>query len=176
MSGDGLGPKGYNQSVTKPSRRGRAVGALLLLLFAGGPVVRVVEQSGMIHPVAAAIVGKALDEAAEQDESLVVIRLDTPGGLVTAAEDVVKAILGSKVPVCVFVSPRGAHAASAGFFILLSSDVAAMAPVTRTGAASPIQLGGENKEGDVALKKVSKVAWAAMPSMHAWWDFMKTAC
>ena len=164
MSGDGSRPKGYNRPVTKPFRRGRAIGALLLLLLAGGlahaadeaPVVRVVEQSGMIHPVAAAIIGKALDEAAEQNESLVVIRLDTPGGLVTAAEDVVKAILGSEVPVCVFVSPRGAHAASAGFFILLSSDVAAMAPVTRTGAASPIQLGGENKEGDVALKKVSE--------------------
>jgi membrane-bound serine protease (ClpP class) len=126
------------------------------------PVVRVVEQSGMIHPVAAAILDDALEQAAGQGESLVVIELDTPGGLVTAAEDVVKSILGSEVPVCVFVSPRGAHAASAGFFILLSSDVAAMAPVTRTGAASPIQLGAENKEGDVALKKVSEDLSALM--------------
>jgi membrane-bound serine protease (ClpP class) len=92
----------------------------------------------------------------------VVIELDTPGGLVTAAEDFVKQILGSEVPVCVFVSPRGAHAASAGFFILLASDVAAMAPVTRTGSASPVQLGGENKEGDVQLKKISEDLSALM--------------
>jgi membrane-bound serine protease (ClpP class) len=143
--------------------RACVVGALLSLLAGGplfaagdGPVVRVVDQSGMIHPVAAAIIDKALDQAAEQGESLVILRLDTPGGLVTATEEIVKDILGSEVPVCVFVSPRGAHAASAGFFILLSSDVAAMAPVTRTGAASPIQLGGENQQGDVALKKVSE--------------------
>lgn len=126
------------------------------------PVVRVVEQRGMIHPVAAAILEQALAESAEKNEELVVIELDTPGGLVTAAEDFVKQILGSEVPVCVFVSPRGAHAASAGFFILLASDVAAMAPVTRTGAASPVQLGGENKEGDVQLKKISEDLSALM--------------
>jgi membrane-bound serine protease (ClpP class) len=116
----------------------------------------------MIHPVAAAILEQALAESAEKNEELVVIELDTPGGLVTAAEDFVKQILGSEVPVCVFVSPRGAHAASAGFFILLASDVAAMAPVTRTGAASPVQLGGENKEGDVQLKKISEDLSALM--------------
>ena len=125
-------------------------------------MVRVVEQRGMIHPVAAAILEEALAESAEKGEDLVVIELDTPGGLVTAAEDFVKQILGSEVPVCVFVSPRGAHAASAGFFILLASDVAAMAPVTRTGAASPIQIGGENKEGDVQLKKISEDLSALM--------------
>lgn len=128
------------------------------------PVVRVVEQEGMIHPVASAILAKAMTTARDNGEDLVVIELDTPGGLVEPAEDIVKDILNSPVPVCVFVSPRGAHAASAGFFILLASDVAAMAPVTRTGAASPIQLGGENQPDDVALKKISEDLSALMRS------------
>ena len=128
------------------------------------PVVRVVEQEGMIHPVASAILAKAMTTARENGENLVIIELDTPGGLVEPAEDIVKDILNSPVPVCVYVSPRGAHAASAGFFILLASDVAAMAPVTRTGAASPIQLGGENRQDDVALKKISEDLSALMRS------------
>lgn len=165
--GDGPPGTGYNRSVMGFSPRVLLTGVLVLAAATLGvaraePIVRVVEQDGMIHPVAAAILDKALTEAAEQDEELVVIELDTPGGLVTAAEDFVKQILGSEVPVCVFVSPRGAHAASAGFFILLASDVAAMAPVTRTGAASPVQIGGENREGDVQLKKISEDLSALM--------------
>lgn len=121
------------------------------------PTVYVLRQEGVIHGVAASILERALEQAATRKADLFILELDTPGGLVDAAEDMVREILASPVPVCVFVSPRyGAHAASAGFFLLLAADVAVMAPVTRTGASSVITLGGENKEGDIALKKASE--------------------
>lgn len=121
------------------------------------PCVYVLRQEGVIHGVSASILERALEEASRRKADLFVLELDTPGGLVDAAEDMVRGILASPTPVCVFVSPRyGAHAASAGFFLLLASDVAVMAPVTRTGASSVITLGGENKEGDLVLKKASE--------------------
>ncbi len=122
----------------------------------GATVVVVHRLEGMIHGVSAQILEHALSQAAQDRAALFILELDTPGGLVDATEDMVRSILNSPVPVAVFVCPRGAHAASAGFFLLLAADVAAMAPVTRTGASSPIMAGGENKEGDVALKKASE--------------------
>jgi membrane-bound serine protease (ClpP class) len=120
------------------------------------PRVRVLRVRGMIHAVTAAIIDSALETASREGDSLVILELDTPGGLVDATEQIVQSMLNSSVPVCVYVSPRGAHAASAGFFLLIAADVAAMAPLTRTGASHPITAGGPNREDDVALKKVAE--------------------
>lgn len=133
-----------------------ALGALVLCSAAPSALansVRVYRHEGIIHGVTAAVIEDLLERAAAAGDTLVVLELDTPGGLVESAERIVKAELNSKVPVCVFVSPRGAHAASAGFFLLLAADLAAMAPLTRTGAAHPIMAGGENNPDDIALKK-----------------------
>lgn len=118
--------------------------------------VRIYRHDGMIHGVSARILDSVLDAAAREHDALVILELDTPGGLVDAAESMVKSILASKAPVCVFVGPRGAHAASAGFFLLMAADLAAMAPQTRTGAAHPISLGRANAPDDLALKKAAE--------------------
>ena len=85
---------------------------------------------------------EVLEEARAQNASLVVVALDTPGGLVTSTRKIIQLILASEVPVAVYVSPSGAHAASAGTYITYAAHIAAMAPGTNIGAATPIQLGG----------------------------------
>jgi membrane-bound serine protease (ClpP class) len=107
-----------------------------------------------IEPVLAEYVDSGLDEAAQRHASLVLITMDTPGGLSTSMEDIIHHILVSPVPVAIFISPSGSRGASAGFFILLSADVAAMAPGTHTGAASPLlAVGGFPIQVDETLKK-----------------------
>lgn len=120
------------------------------------PVVRLVEFSDPITPISALRITKAIDEAEESGDAFVLIELDTPGGLVDSMEKIVKRMLASEVPVVVWVGPAGAKAASAGFFLLIAADVAAMAPGTRTGAASGVYGYGESREGDVLLKKVNE--------------------
>ena len=105
-------------------------------------VVRV-DFDCVIHPVTVEMLGHALDQATAQKADLVIVRLDTPGGLMAASRDMVQRMMASPLPVVAYVAPGGARAASAGFFLLLASDVAAMAPGTRTGAASPVILGQE---------------------------------
>jgi len=97
-----------------------------------------------IHPAAAVYLEKLLREAERENASLVVVSLSTPGGLLSSTREMTTAILRSKVPVATFVSPSGAQAASAGFFLLLAGDVAAMAPGTNAGAAHPVA--GEGQE------------------------------
>jgi membrane-bound serine protease (ClpP class) len=94
----------------------------------------------------------AVREADDARAALLVIELDTPGGLMTSTREITSAILGAQTPVVVYVSPAGAQAASAGFFILMSADVAAMAPGTNTGAAHPVGMGGEDIGGTMAKK------------------------
>ncbi len=107
-----------------------------------------------IEPVLAEYIDAGIDEAARTHASLILITMDTPGGLSTSMEDIIQHILDSPVPVAVYVSPVGSRGASAGFFILLSADIAAMAPGTHTGAASPlIALGGVPLQVDETLKK-----------------------
>src|SRR5262249_18825007 len=102
------------------------------------PLVMDLKLDGEVEPVLAAYIDEGMAEAARRNASLVLITMDTPGGLSDSMKDIIQHILASPVPVAVYVGPTGARGASAGFFILMSADVAAMAPGTRTGAASPV--------------------------------------
>src|SRR5512140_367731 len=132
--------------------------ALLLAAAAARAEVPVVELDGVVHAVSAAHVVQAIDRADASGAPLVIIRMDTPGGLDGAMRQIVDRMLGAKTPVAVFVAPSGARGASAGFVILVSADVAAMAPGTNTGAAHPVSTGGQLDE--VMSKKVTQDAAA----------------
>jgi membrane-bound serine protease (ClpP class) len=121
---------------------------------AARPLVMDLSLDGEVEPVLATYVDEGLAEATRRNAALVLITMDTPGGLSDSMKDIIQHILGSPVPVAVYVGPTGARGASAGFFILLSADVAAMAPGTRTGAASPIiAIGGFTIGVDETLRK-----------------------
>lgn len=143
-----------------------ALGLLLPLFgFAQGPrPVYRVKVKGAIHPVSAELIGDAIREADAAGAAALVIELDTPGGLVTSTREITTAILGSKTPVVVYIAPAGAQGASAGFYILMAADVAAMAPGTNTGAAHPVGGQGETVEG-VLGKKMEEDAAANVRSM-----------
>ena len=111
------------------------------LLPAGQGKIRVVGISDPITPVVANFLRRNLEEAARQGDPLLLIEIDTPGGLDTAMREIVKDIFASPVPVAVYVSPSGARAASAGAIITLAADVSAMAPGTNIGAAHPVSIG-----------------------------------
>lgn len=118
------------------------------------PLVLELKLDREVEPVLATYIDEGIAEATKRQASLVLITMDTPGGLSDSMTDMIHHILDSPVPVAVFVSPAGARGASAGFFILLSADVAAMAPGTRTGASTPILLpGGFSVPVDEVLRK-----------------------
>jgi membrane-bound serine protease (ClpP class) len=125
---------------------------------AAQPRVLAVNIDGIVHPVTVEIVAGAIDQAQSQHADLLLIRLNTPGGLMEAAREVVQKIVASPIPVITYVTPSGARAASAGFFILESADIAAMAVGTNTGAASPVLLG--QQMDPVMRKKVENDATA----------------
>jgi membrane-bound serine protease (ClpP class) len=116
-------------------------------------VVRL-EISDEIEPMLAEYIDNGLDQAAESHASLVLISMDTPGGLSVSMEQIIQHILHSPVPVAIYIEPSGSRGASAGFFILLSADIAAMAPGTHTGAASPVlEIGGYPVTVDETMKR-----------------------
>ena len=142
---------------------GFAVLLILIAASAAADIVRV-ELDDMIHPISDEYVGRALDDAALRKADAVIIELRTPGGLETSMRGIVEKIIKSPVPVIVWVGPSGSRAASAGFFILESADVAAMAPGTNTGAAHPVIIGGE-KMDDILKMKMQNDASAFMRSI-----------
>jgi len=139
-----------------------ALVAALLLVFVSVPgqaAVRYLVVEDNIHRVTEEFIRRGIEKANQQGDSLVVIQLETPGGLLPETEHIVQAIMGSEVPVVVFVGPTGASALSAGFFIILSADFAIMAPGTTIGAAHPV-LQGQEEVGDVMQDKMTNSAAA----------------
>jgi membrane-bound serine protease (ClpP class) len=121
---------------------------------AAAPLVLELKLQSEVEPILATYIDEGLADAAQRHAALALITMDTPGGLSDSMTDMIHHILESPVPVAVYVAPSGARGASAGFFILLSADIAAMAPGTRTGAASPIiSIGGFTPNIDETLKK-----------------------
>jgi membrane-bound serine protease (ClpP class) len=136
----------------------------LLSSSASADVLKIVVNDA-IHPITAEYIDRALQSAAANHDQAVLIEINTPGGLVDSTRDIIEKIIASPVPVIIYVTPSGSRAASAGFFILESADVAAMAPGTNTGAAHPVILGG--KMDDVMKQKMENDAAALMRSVVA---------
>jgi membrane-bound serine protease (ClpP class) len=139
-----------------------AVALLGVAIFFGcarGPdapagAVHVLTATGVVNPVMDMYLDRGISAAEDEQAAAVIIRLDTPGGLVTSMDDIVRRILAADVPVVVYVYPPGGQAASAGTFITYASHVAAMAPATVIGSATPVAGGGEDIEGDMRNKVI----------------------
>jgi membrane-bound serine protease (ClpP class) len=128
------------------------------------PEVVVVRLKSILHPVAQQFLAEALAEADRTGAALLVVELDTPGGLLSSTREISTAMLGAATPIAVYVAPSGSQAASAGFFLLMAADFAAMAPGTNTGAAHPVGGQGETIEG-VMGEKVEQDAAATIRAL-----------
>ena len=134
--------------------------ALLSLLWAGPGLAEkgeavILELEGAINPGNAAFLARGIEQAEKGGAKLVVVRLDTPGGLASSMRSMVKTIMNSKVPIVVYVSPGGAGAASAGVLVTIAGHVAAMAPGTNIGAAHPVSAGGKDIDKTMSEKVVN---------------------
>jgi membrane-bound serine protease (ClpP class) len=130
-------------------------------LFAGE--IMTITIDGGIGAATEEFIATAIEEAEDANNEALIIKLNTPGGYVSSTRGIVSSILDSKVPVVVYVSPSGAHAGSAGMFITISADIAAMAEGTNMGSAHPVGMGGESGDSsDVMTQKVTNdaAAWA----------------
>jgi len=122
--------------------------SLAMTLTVSAAEVHVLELDGVINPVAASYIHDNILQAEKDNAECLIIKMDTPGGLMTSMRDIMKDILNSKVPVVIYISPSGAQAASAGVFITASAHFAAMAPGTNIGAAHPVTMGGGGLGGE----------------------------
>jgi membrane-bound serine protease (ClpP class) len=155
-----------NRRLAANMRRIRLILALLAIsapLFSiacsAGPdtepgAVHVLTTDGVVNPVMERYLDRGIDNAEDEEAAAVVIQLDTPGGLVSSMDDIIQRILGAEVPVIVYVAPSGGQAASAGTYITYASHVAAMAPGTVIGSATPISGTGEDLDGDLRNKVI----------------------
>lgn len=131
------------------------------------PLVLELKLDGVVDPILATYIDEGLSDAANRHAALVLVTMDTPGGLSDSMKDMIQHILASPVPVAVYVSPTGGRGASAGFYILLSADIAAMAPGTHTGSATPVMaIGGflPMQIDDAFRKKINNDATAFLRS------------
>ena len=139
------------------------VGSVLIVLLlcslplslAGNKHIKVLRIEESINPGTAAFLARGAKQAVEEDAVLLVVELDTPGGLVTSMRTMIKTIMNAPIPVVVFVSPSGAQAASAGVFLVMAADIAAMAPGTNIGAAHPVVAGGKDMDETMDTKVVN---------------------
>ena len=116
------------------------------------PRVALITIDGPINPASSVFIADSIDDAVRNGCAALIIELDTPGGLLSSAHEIVKALLNSPIPVIVYVAPAGARAASAGTFVTEAANIAAMAPATTIGAAHPVMLGGGNVPGAEGTK------------------------
>jgi len=145
------------------------VTASFFILLLGVPVradVLRVDIDDTIHPITVEYITRAIQAARTEHADAILIRLSTPGGLSSSTREIIQQIVASPVPVIIYVGPSGARAASAGFFILVSADVAAMAPGTNTGAAHPVSMGGGQPD-KIMSEKIENDAAALMRSVVA---------
>jgi membrane-bound serine protease (ClpP class) len=134
--------------------------------------VRIAKVDGTIGPATAGYLSRAVDQADARHANCLIVELNTPGGLLQSTQTIVQKFLGSKTPIVVFVTPMGATAASAGCFITLSADIAAMAPATTIGAAHPVAMGGapggdQTKPDDTMVKKLESFAASYIAAIAA---------
>ncbi|MGE5488312.1 MAG: NfeD family protein [bacterium] len=137
--------------------------ALVAPLGLAAERVIAVDIDGVVHPVTAEIVGRAINQAVREGAAALLVRLNTPGGLVEATRQITEKIVASPVPVITYVTPSGGRAASAGFYILQAGDIAAMAPGTNTGAATPVLFGSQ--PDPVLRNKMTNDAAASLRSI-----------
>ena len=137
--------------------------ASTLVVAAHAEVLKIVVND-TIQPISEEYIGRAIDDATRNHDEALLIELNTPGGLLDSTREIIEKILASPVPVIIYVTPSGSRAASAGFFILESADIAAMAPGTNTGAAHPVTLGGA-KMDEVMKTKIENDSAALMRSV-----------
>jgi membrane-bound serine protease (ClpP class) len=143
-----------------------SIAAVVLSTVEASAEILKVVVNDTIQPISAEYIARGIDEAQHRNAQAVLIEINTPGGLVDSTREIIQHITASSVPVIIYVTPSGSRAASAGFFILESADIAAMAPGTNTGAAHPVILGG-GKMDDVMKEKMENDAAALMRSVAA---------
>ncbi len=139
--------------------------ALVFITMTQANTVHKIVVDGVINPVAAEYIKEAIERAEEAQVELLIIEMDTPGGLMVSMHEIVKDILGADVPIAVYVSPSGSRAGSAGVFITVAAHIAAMAPGTNIGSAHPVNMGGAQDTSAVMEEKIVNDAVAHIRSV-----------